>query len=205
MFTLPKLPFAFNALEPNIDAQTMEIHLTKHHATYVKNLNDALATLPDMAEKTESDLPNILSDLDTLPTDIQMKVQNNGGGHWNHSFFWQILTPSNTSGQPSTELLSTINTSFGNQEEFKSKLITKALSRFGSGWIWVIKTPFGLEIVDTPNQDNPVMNHQTPILGIDIWEHAYYLKYQNRRNEYLEAVWQIINWSEVSRLFSVTL
>lgn len=194
MFTLPNLNLDPQALEPHIDTLTMQIHHDKHHAAYVKNLNDAL---PD---KSESDLNNILSNLESLPESIRTKVRNNGGGHWNHSFFWTLLTNNHTS--PSQELESAINASFESMQAFKEKFNAVGLSRFGSGWVWLIKTPTGLEIVDTPNQDNPLMTGHTPILGVDVWEHAYYLKYQNKRADYLTAIWNVINWDQVSKLYS---
>ncbi len=198
MFTLPELTFKPDALEPHIDAQTMQIHHDKHHAAYVKNLNDALVNLPDLSAKTEVDLPHLLKGLDTLPENIQTKVRNNGGGHWNHSFFWTLLSPTPTKASP--ELETAINNSFESLDKFKEKFTSASLSRFGSGWVWLVKHGDKLEILDTPNQDNPIMENKTAILGLDVWEHAYYLKYQNRRADYVTAWWNLVNWSRVSEL-----
>lgn len=186
MFTLPELPFAPESLEPHIDTTTMEIHHGKHHATYVKNLNDAL---PD---KSEVDLANILQN------NPEPKVRNNGGGHWNHSFFWPLLSPTSTS--PSEALTTALNSSFDSLDTFKEKFTAAALGRFGSGWVWLVKDGAGLAIMDTPNQDNPLMVGKTAILGLDVWEHAYYLKYQNRRADYIAAFWNVVNWAKVSEL-----
>lgn len=189
MFTLPDLPYPANALEPYIDAQTMEIHHGKHHAAYVKNLNDVL---PD---KTEAELEQILRTTDNP------KVRNNGGGHYNHSLFWQLMAPPTGSGSPTGKLLQAIDSAFGSLEGFKEKFAAAALGRFGSGWAWLVVRDKRLEIRDTPNQDSPVMEGLIPILGLDVWEHAYYLKYQNRRAEYIEAFWNIINWKFVCGRF----
>lgn len=188
MFTLPELPFATNALEPFIDTQTMEIHHGKHHAAYVKNLNEVL---PDVSD---SDLLKTLRNLSDLPELIRNKVRNNGGGHYNHSLFWQMLAPA-TGQLPEGKLLEAINSTFGNLDGFKEKFAAAALSRFGSGWVWLTKD---LKIVDSPNQDLP---EGTPILGLDVWEHAYYLKYQNRRADYVTAWWNVINWPFVCARF----
>lgn len=187
MFTQSGLPYSFSALEPYIDTATMEIHYGKHHAGYVKNLNEIL---PD---KNEVELEKILRNLDTLPEDIRSKVRNNGGGHFNHSFFWKIMSPQKS--QPNQNVLSAINTTFGSLDGFKEKFVGAAMGRFGSGWAWLVKSGQNLEIVDTPNQDLP---GGTPLLCVDVWEHAYYLKYQNRRLEYLQAWWNVINWSGIS-------
>lgn len=188
MFTLPELPYSKDALEPYIDAATMEIHHGKHHATYVKNLNDAL---PD---KEEKDLEEVLR------TTTDPKVRNNGGGHYNHSFFWQMMAPG---GSPlDGKLLEALNSTFGNLDGFKEKFTAAALGRFGSGWVWL--TP-DLKIIDTPNQDSSIMNGQGVILGLDVWEHAYYLKYQNRRKDYVDAWWNVVNWKFVSGRFSSVL
>ncbi len=199
MFTLPDLSFKPEALEPFIDTLTMQVHHDKHHAAYVKNLNDALADLPDLSTKTEADLANLLKDLDTLPENIQTKVRNNGGGHWNHSFFWTLLSP--TPSKVSPELETAINNSFESLDKFKEKFTSAALGRFGSGWVWLVKHGDKLEILDTPNQDNPIMENKTAIFGLDVWEHAYYLKYQNRRADYINAFWNIVNWSKISEIF----
>lgn len=192
MFILPDLPFATNALEPFIDTQTMEIHHGKHHAAYVKNLNDAL---PDVSD---SDLLKVLKNLSNLPELIRNKVRNNGGGHYNHSLFWQMLTPA-TGQLPEGKLLEALNSTFGNFDGFKEKFAAAAMGRFGSGWVWLTANDQQqIAITDTPNQDLP---EGTPILGLDVWEHAYYLKYQNRRPEYVEGWWNIINWPYVSARF----
>lgn len=188
MFTLPDLPYPTDALEPFIDTQTMEIHHGKHHAAYVKNLNDVL---PD---KTEADLEQILCTTDNP------KVRNNGGGHFNHSFFWQIMCPAGKSGQPEGRLLELLNSTFGDLPTFKEKFGGVALGRFGSGWAWLTVKGGQLTLEDTPNQDLPT---GTPIMSLDVWEHAYYLKYQNRRADYITAWWNVVNWPEVSRRLSL--
>ncbi|MDO8488400.1 MAG: superoxide dismutase [bacterium] len=187
MFSLSDLPYAANSLEPHIDAQTMEIHHGKHHATYVKNLNEVL---PD---KEEKDLEDVLRHLDKLPEEIRTKVRNNGGGHFNHSLFWQMMTPggSKLEGQ----LLDAINSKFGSVEGFQEKFSAGGIGRFGSGWIWLTGE---LEIIDTPNQDNPILDGKNVILGLDVWEHAYYLRYQNRRADYIAAWWNVVNWKFVA-------
>lgn len=190
MFTLPDLPYKSDALEPHIDAQTMEIHHGKHHATYVKNLNDVL---PD---KTDQDLESILKDLDGLPEAIRTKVRNNCGGHYNHSLFWQMLIPGGSKLEG--PLAKAIDTTFGSLDGFKEKLAAAALGRFGSGWAWLVVNRGKLEIVDTPNQDSPITDGKTPLLGIDVWEHAYYLKFQNKRSDYIAAWWNIVNWKFVA-------
>ncbi len=194
MFTLPQLKYSYGALEPHIDAQTMEIHHTKHHQAYVDNLNKALP------ENTKS-LEEILENISTYP----VVVRNNAGGHWNHSFFWEIMGP-NAGGEPGGELAEEINKSFGSFEKFKEEFENAAKTRFGSGWAWLVKTSDGLKICSTPNQDNPLMDlaevKGVPILGLDVWEHAYYLKYQNKRPDYISAFWSVVNWEEVSLRFS---
>ncbi len=194
MFTLPPLKYSYDALEPHIDAQTMEIHHTKHHQAYVDNLNKALP------ENTKS-LEEILENISTYP----VVVRNNAGGHWNHSFFWEIMGP-NAGGEPGGELAEEINKSFGSFEKFKEEFENAAKTRFGSGWAWLVKTSDGLKICSTPNQDNPLMDlaevKGVPILGLDVWEHAYYLKYQNKRPDYISAFWSVVNWEEVSLRFS---
>lgn len=196
-FTLPPLPYAFNALEPHIDAKTMEIHHGKHHNAYVTNLNAALAGKP------EENLS--LEEINKTISKFPIAIRNNGGGHWNHSFFWTILGL-NAGGAPTGKLADAINASFGSFDEFKTKFAAAATTRFGSGWAWLIKDVSGkLAITSTPNQDNPLMDiaevKGTPILGLDVWEHAYYLHYQNRRPDYIGAFWNIVNWSEVSKRF----
>jgi superoxide dismutase, Fe-Mn family len=195
--TLPPLPYAFAALEPHIDAKTMEIHHGKHHQTYVTNLNAALDKHPELNARGLDDL---LRDLSSVPDDIRTAVRNNGGGHWNHSMFWKLMTP-NGGGVPGGPVADAINTSFGGFDKFKEQLQAAGVGRFGSGWAWVIDSGGKLEIISTPNQDNPLMDGKKAILGVDVWEHAYYLKYQNRRADYLAAWWNVVNWSEVNRLF----
>jgi len=195
-FTLPNLPYAYEALEPHIDAQTMQIHHGKHHQAYVDNLNKAIAGTEHESKSLE--------DLVKVAGSISPAVRNNGGGHWNHSFFWEILAPASANG-PSGELLEAINSTFGSLEELKTKVNTAGATRFGSGWAWLIVKDGKLEVTSTPNQDNPLMDvaevKGTPILGIDVWEHAYYLKYQNKRPDYLAAIWNVINWNKVAEHF----
>lgn len=195
-FTLPQLPYAPDALEPHIDAQTMQIHHGKHHQAYVDNLNKAIAG----TEHENKSLEELVAKAGT----ISPAVRNNGGGHWNHSFFWEIIGP-NAGVQPGGKLAEAINQAFGSFDVLKEKLNAAGTTRFGSGWAWLIVKDGKLEVTSTPNQDNPLMDvaevKGTPILGIDVWEHAYYLKYQNRRPEYLGAIWNVINWSKVSERF----
>jgi len=199
-YTLPALPYSDKALEPSIDERTMVIHHTKHHQAYVDNLNKALKGTPQAALP----LDRILASVSAFPP----AVRNNGGGTWNHSFFWKIMTPAKSSGAPSPQLLDAINASFGSLDACKEKFNAAATGRFGSGWAWLVKTPSGLVITSTPNQDNPLMDvaevHGTPILGVDVWEHAYYLKYQNKRADYLKEWWKVVNWNEVSRLYEAS-
>lgn len=194
---LPALPYAFDALEPYIDAQTMEIHHGRHHQTYVNNLNAALDKHPELYEKSVEEL---ISDLNAVPEDIRTAVRNNGGGHANHSLFWQIMSP-NGGGEPSGALAEAIKKTFGSFEQFKEKFTQAAIGRFGSGWAWLVVNNGQLEIMSTPNQDSPLMEGKTPILGLDVWEHAYYLKYQNRRPDYVNAFYNVINWDEVARRY----
>jgi Fe-Mn family superoxide dismutase len=194
--TLPALPYAFAALEPHIDAKTMEIHHGKHHQTYVTNLNTALDKHPELHTKGLDDL---LKNLSSVPEDIRTAVRNNGGGHWNHSVFWKLMAP-NAGGTPSGPVLDAINASFGSFDKFKEQMQAAGVGRFGSGWAWLIDNGGKLEITSTPNQDNPLMDGKKAILGVDVWEHAYYLKYQNRRADYLAAWWNIVNWAEVGKL-----
>jgi Fe-Mn family superoxide dismutase len=197
-YELPKLPYPNDALEPHIDAKTMEIHHDKHHQAYITNLNKALEGQPALAGKAIEDL---ISDLNAVPQEIRTAVRNNGGGHANHSFFWQIMGP-NGGGEPSGKLADEIKATFGSFDAFKEKLADAGAKRFGSGWAWLIKNKNGkLEIISTANQDSPLMDGHTPLLGVDVWEHAYYLKYQNRRPDYLKAWWNTVNWPEVSRRF----
>jgi superoxide dismutase, Fe-Mn family len=196
-FTLPDLPYKNDALEPHIDAKTMEIHHDKHHGTYVTRLNQALESKGDLASKSLEDL---LRNLDAVPNDIRMAVRNHGGGHYNHSLFWKVLSPSG--GKPSGALAEAVNKAFGSFDAFKTQFNDAATNRFGSGWAWLsIDKSRKLVISSTANQDNPLMEGMTPILGLDVWEHAYYLKYQNRRPEYIAAFWNIINWSQVEESF----
>ncbi|MEO8946127.1 MAG: superoxide dismutase [Gemmatimonadaceae bacterium] len=196
-FTLPPLPYDYAALEPSIDARTMEIHHDKHHAAYVNNLNGALEKAPELQSKSLDDL---LQHLDSIPEAIRTTVRNNGGGHWNHSMFWEIMSPKG-GGEPSGKLADAIKKSFGDYATFKTKFGEAAAKRFGSGWAWLVKEGSLLTITSTPNQDTPVMEGKHPILGIDVWEHAYYLKYQNKRPDYVAAWWNVVNWPEVGRRF----
>lgn len=196
-YTLPDLPYDYNALEPHIDAQTMEIHHSKHHAGYVKKLNSAI----DGTEFSEMQVEELLAKLDQLPENIRTAVRNNGGGHANHSLFWTILSPNGGDG-PQGELSDAIDKAFGSFEKFKEEFSNAAALRFGSGWAWLVADNNSLKITSTPNQDSPLSEGKIPILGLDVWEHAYYLHYQNRRPEYIDAFWHIINWNEVARRFS---
>jgi Fe-Mn family superoxide dismutase len=197
-YQLPALPYAFEALEPHIDAKTMEIHHDKHHATYVAKLNDALATHPDLQGKTVEDL---LRGIDQVPEAIRGAVRNHGGGHANHSLFWEVMGPGG-GGVPAGDLASALSRDFGSFEGFKEKLTNAAANQFGSGWGWLVASGGKLEVVAKPNQDSPLMEGKTPILGVDVWEHAYYLKYQNKRPDYLTAWWNTINWSAVAQRLS---
>lgn len=199
-FTLPKLPYAHDALEPHIDKQTMEIHHGKHHQAYVDNLNKAIAGTPNENKSLE--------DLVAHAGSISPAVRNNGGGHWNHSFFWEILGP-NAGGKPSGGLADAISEAFGSFEAFQEKFNTAGATRFGSGWAWLIVKNGKLEVTSTPNQDNPLMDvaevKGTPILGVDVWEHAYYLKYQNKRPDYLKAIWNVIDWKKVGERYEAAV
>lgn len=194
MYSVPDLPYAFDALEPTIDARTMEIHHDKHHAAYVTNLNKALEGHDDLAAKSVEDL---LRGIDSVPESIRGAVRNHGGGHANHSLFWTVLSP-NGGGAPSGALADGINAAFGSFDDFKSQFQKAAGGQFGSGWGWLVKGDGGLEIVALPNQDSPLMSGQTPLFGVDVWEHAYYLHYQNRRPDYLSAIWNVVNWDAVA-------
>ena len=195
-FTLPALPYAPNALEPHIDAKTMEIHHDKHHQAYVDNLNKAVAGTPNENKS--------IDEIVAVAGSISPAVRNNGGGHWNHSFFWQILAPG-AGGAPTGKIADAINSSFGSFDAFKEKFNAAGATRFGSGWAWLIVKDGKLEITSSPNQDNPLMDiaevKGTPVLAVDVWEHAYYLKYQNKRPDYLKAIWNVINWSKVGEHF----
>lgn len=196
-YKLPELPYAANALEPHIDEATMNIHHGKHHNTYVTNLNAALEGHAELAEKSIEDL---VANLDAVPENIRTAVRNNGGGHANHTFFWQILSP-NGGGEPTGALAEDIKSTFGSFEEFKNKFADAAKGRFGSGWAWLVVNNGNLEITSTPNQDTPLSEGKTPILGLDVWEHAYYLNYQNRRPDYIAAFWNVVSWDEVSKRY----
>ncbi len=199
-FELPELSYAFDALEPMIDAKTMEIHHGKHHAGYVAKLNSALEKYPELQGKSVEEL--LANDLEIVPEEIRTAVRNNGGGHVNHSLFWEIMAPSGKGGNASESLMEAMKKAFGSGEECHKKFVEAALSRFGSGWAWLVVNSSGdLEIISTANQDSPLMYGKKPILGIDVWEHAYYLKYQNRRQEYVEAFVKLINWNKVSELW----
>ena len=196
-FTLPPLPYASDALEPNIDKTTMEIHHDKHHGTYVNNLNKALESAPDLANKSVEEL--LANNLAIVPDSIKTAVRNNGGGHANHSLFWNLLS-NKGGGTPKGDIESIVTSNFGSFDSFKEKFTAAATGRFGSGWAWLVKDSGGkFEIISTANQDSPLMEGKKPILGLDVWEHAYYLKYQNRRPEYIAAWWNIINWDEVNK------
>ena len=197
-FTLPPLAYATDALEPHIDKLTMEIHHGKHHAAYVTNLNKALESAPDLAGKSIDEL--LAGACAAVPEAIRTAVRNNGGGHWNHSLFWELMTPG-AGGAPVGGLASAISSTFGSFDTFKEKFKAAAIGRFGSGWAWLIKTSSGLEIVSTPNQDNPLMEGKHAVIGLDVWEHAYYLKYQNRRPDYIESWWHVVNWAKAEDRF----
>lgn len=191
MFKLPELGYSFDALEPYIDGRTMEIHHGKHHAAYVEKLNAALKDYPDLQSKT---IEQLLSDIKTIPEDIRTAVQNNGGGHHNHSLFWESMKPGGSQNVPEG-----IIKTFGSVDDFKAKLTEAAISRFGSGWAWLVSSGDKLEVYSTANQDSPLMEGRTSILGLDVWEHAYYLKYQNRRPDYIEAWWSVVNWDVITK------
>lgn len=197
MFTLPDLPYDYSALEPFIDQETMHFHHDKHHAAYVKNLNDALAGHNDLLSMDVNDL---LADLSKVPEDIRTKVKNNGGGVANHNMFWQVMGP-NAGGEPSGELIEVVKKSFGDFPTFQEKFSATGMGRFGSGWVWLTLESGALNIEDSANQDTPVSNGKTPILLLDVWEHAYYLKYKNMRAGYIKAWWNIVNWAKVEELY----
>jgi Fe-Mn family superoxide dismutase len=193
--TLPPLPYPADALEPHIDKQTMEIHHGKHHAAYVNNLNAALEKHPDLQSRSVEDL---IRNINSVPEAIRTAVRNNGGGHVNHTMFWQIMGPT-AGGAPTGAVADAINSSFGSFDKFKEEMKKAAVGRFGSGWAWVIASGGKLTIESTANQDSPLMEGKTPVMGIDVWEHAYYLKYQNRRPDYVDAWWSVVNWGEVNK------
>jgi Fe-Mn family superoxide dismutase len=196
-FTLPSLPYDFAALEPHIDAKTMEIHHGKHHQTYVNNLNAAIEKAPELASKSLEDL---MRNVNSLPEAVRTPIRNNGGGHWNHSMFWQIMAPK-AGGEPGGALGAAIKSAFGDFAKFREQFSAAGVGRFGSGWAWLINSGGKLSIASTPNQDNPLMEGQKAIMGLDVWEHAYYLKYQNRRPDYINAWWNVVNWKEVEKRF----
>ena len=193
--TLPPLPYPSDALEPHIDKQTMEIHHGKHHNAYVTNLNAALEKHPELQSKSAEDL---IRGIASVPDDIRTAVRNNGGGHVNHSMFWQIMGP-NAGGQPTGAIADAINAAFGGFDKFKEEFKKAAVGRFGSGWAWVVDNGGKIAIESSPNQDNPMMDGKKPVFGIDVWEHAYYLKYQNRRPDYIDAWWNVVNWNEINK------
>jgi superoxide dismutase, Fe-Mn family len=197
-FEVPALPYPYEALEPNIDADTMHLHHDKHHQAYVTNLNNALQSHPELQNKSAEDL---VSDLNSVPDDIRTAVRNNGGGHVNHTMFWQVMGP-NGGGEPTGAIADAINSTFGSFDAFKQQFNDAGTKRFGSGWVWLCADGGTLHIESTANQDNPMSEGHTPVFGNDVWEHAYYLKYQNRRPEYLNAWWNVINWDEVNKRYA---
>ncbi|MCD5154280.1 superoxide dismutase [Enterococcus gallinarum] len=197
-YTLPDLPYAYDALEPYIDEETMHLHHDKHHNTYVTNLNAAIEKYPELGEKSVEEL---LADFDSVPEDIKTAVRNNGGGHANHSFFWEILAP-NAGGEPTGAIKEAIEETFGSFADFKEEFKTAATGRFGSGWAWLVIKDGKLAITSTANQDSPLMDGQTPVLGLDVWEHAYYLKYKNVRPDYINAFWSVVNWDKVNDFYA---
>jgi Fe-Mn family superoxide dismutase len=199
-FTLPPLPYAPDALEPYIDKMTMEIHHGKHHNAYVTNLNKALESAPDLASKTLEEL--LANNCAIVPEGIRTAVRNNGGGHINHSMFWTIMAPAGGPGKPSGALADAINSTFGSFDTFKEKFNAAGATRFGSGWAWLLKSGGKLEITSSANQDSPLMEGRNPVMGLDVWEHAYYLKYQNRRPDYMAAWWNVVNWKEIEKRFA---
>jgi superoxide dismutase, Fe-Mn family len=196
-FKLPELPYAYDALEPHFDKETMSIHHTKHHNAYVTNLNNALEGNEELLNKSIEDL---IANLDTVPEDKRTAVRNNGGGHANHSLFWELLSAEG-GGNPSGALAEAIDKKFGGFDAFKEEFAKAGATRFGSGWAWLVLNGEELEIMSTPNQDSPIMEGKTPLLGLDVWEHAYYLNYQNRRPDYISAFWNVVNWDEVAKRF----
>jgi Fe-Mn family superoxide dismutase len=196
-FTLPALPYENDALEPHIDARTMEIHHTKHHQAYINNLNAAVEKAPELANKSLDDL---MRGINSVPEAVRTAVRNNGGGHWNHSLFWQLMG-SGKGGEPTGKLADAIKSAFGDFNKFKEQFAAAGVGRFGSGWAWLVNDGGKLSITSTPNQDNPLMEGKTAILGLDVWEHAYYLKYQNRRPDYITAWWNVVNWDSVAERY----
>lgn len=196
-YKLPDLPYAYDALEPHIDEETMKLHHDKHHNTYVENVNKALEGHDDLQNLS---IEELVAKLDEVPEDIRTAVRNNGGGHANHSLFWEIMSP-NGGGEPAGELADAINETFGSLDNLKDEVKTAATGQFGSGWGWLVVENGELKVVNTPNQDSPLTGGQTPILGVDVWEHAYYLNYQNKRPAYVDAFWEVVNWDEVARRY----
>ena len=196
-YKLPELPYAYDALEPHIDEETMKLHHDKHHNTYVENVNKALEGHDDLQNVS---IEELVAKLDEVPEDIRTAVRNNGGGHANHSLFWEIMSP-NGGGEPAGELADAINETFGSLDNLKDEVKTAATGQFGSGWGWLVVENGELKVVNTPNQDSPLTDGQTPILGVDVWEHAYYLNYQNKRPAYVDAFWEVVNWDEVARRY----
>lgn len=200
-FELPELPYDYNALEPHIDEETMRLHHDKHHATYVKNANAALEKHPDLADKPVEEL---LKDIDSVPEDIRTAIRNNAGGHANHAMFWELMSP-NGGGEPTGAVKDAIENAFGGFKEFQEKFNAAATGRFGSGWAWLVVADGKLEVTSTANQDSPLMEGKTPILGLDVWEHAYYLKYRNVRADYISAFWNVVNWEDVNKRFEAAI
>lgn len=200
-YQLPPLPYAFDALEPHIDALTMEIHHDRHHGTYVTNVNKAIEGHADLESKT---IEQLISNLDAVPEDIRTAVRNNGGGHANHSMFWELLSP-NGGGEPTGKLGEAIRETFGSFDAFKQQFAAAATGRFGSGWAWLVVDNGKLAIMSTANQDNPLMEGKKPVLGLDVWEHAYYLKYQNKRPDYIAAFWNVVNWDQANKNYEAAL
>lgn len=196
-YKLPDLPYAYDALEPHIDEETMKLHHDKHHNTYVENANKALEGHEDLQDLS---IEELMAKLNEVPEDIRTAVRNNGGGHANHSLFWEVLSPEG-GGEPTGELADAINSAFGSFDQFKTELETAATGQFGSGWGWLVVDNGDLKVTSTPNQDSPYTDGQTPIFGVDVWEHAYYLNYQNVRADYVKAIWNIVNWDEVARRY----
>ncbi|WP_066173383.1 superoxide dismutase [Bacillus marinisedimentorum] len=196
-YQLPELPYAYDALEPHIDKETMNIHHTKHHNAYVTKVNNAIEGKSDLESKS---IEELVSNLDAVPEDVRTAVRNNGGGHANHSLFWTIMSP-NGGGNPSGELADAITSKFGSFDKFKEEFNNAAATRFGSGWAWLVVNNGELEVTSTPNQDSPLMEGKKPVLGLDVWEHAYYLKYQNKRPDYISAFWNVVNWDEVEKRY----
>lgn len=197
-YTLPDLPYGYDALEPYLDAETMHFHHDKHHNTYVNNLNATIEKHPELGKKSVDEL---LEDIDAVPADIRVAVRNNGGGHANHSFFWKVMAP-NAGGEPTGQIKEAIEASFGSFEAFKTEFSAAATTRFGSGWTWLVVHDGKLEVMSTANQDSPLSEGKTPVLNLDVWEHAYYLKYKNARPAYIEAFWNLVNWEQVNSNFS---